>query len=79
MHWVQSNSVFHIKHESIIDFFDGTPESSQEHCHMSRGNVSSSQQHETSLCTTNHLEMRPDYPSLAPEQSRISHHTLQVA
>ena len=58
---------------------DGTPESPQEHPHKSRRTLMSPQECEIALCSPNQLEMKPDSPALAPEQSPICHHTQQVA
>ena len=58
--------MFHIKHERILDFLEGNPESPQEHCHKSKGTLISPQLHESALVTPTQLEMRAD--SLASTQ-----------
>ena len=68
---MQSNSVFHIKHERSLHFLNGTPESVQEHWHKSSGLLRSPQKDKRGPCTPNHLEMRPDSPALAPEPSHF--------
>ena len=78
LQWVQSNSVFSIKHVRSLDLLDGTTESPQEHCHKSRGTLISLQQCKIVLCTPNQLEMTPVSPALAPWPSHIPHQTRQV-
>ena len=71
MHYVQSNSMFRIKHIRSFDLLDGTPESPKEHYHKSRTTLMSPQECELAWCTPNHLEIKPDSPALAPEPSRV--------
>ena len=67
--------MFPIKHVRSLDLLDGTPDSPQEHCHKSRRTVMSPQEWEITQCTPNQLEMKTDFPALAPEPSRIPQHT----
>ena len=73
MHCMQSNSVLPIKHVRNLHLLHGTPESSQEHCHKSRGTLMSPQQWEIAQCTPNLLEVKPDSPALAAVLSRFPH------
>ena len=68
-----------IKHVRSNELLDGTPESLQEHSHKSRRKLMSPQEWKIALFTTNQIEMKPDSPALAPDQSRVPHHTLLVA
>ena len=77
MHYVQSNSMFPIKHVRSLDLLDGTPGSPKEHCHKARGTLMSPQECEIARCTPNQLEMKRDSPALAPEPSRVPHLTRQ--
>ena len=79
MHCMQSNSVFPIKHVRTLDLLDGTPESPQKHCHKPRRTLMSPEEYQIAQCTPNQVEMKPDFPALAPEPSRIPHDTRQVA
>ena len=58
-----------------LDLLDGTPYSPQEHPQKSRRTLMSQQEWEIAHCSPNQLEMMPDSPALAPEQSPIPHHT----
>ena len=58
---------------------EGTPESPQEHPHKSRRTLMPLQECEIAQCRPNKLEMTPDSPALAPEQSPVPHHTRKVA
>ena len=58
---------------------DGTPESTQENCHKTRGTLLSPQECKIAWYTPSQLEMKPISPSLTPELSRVPHHTEQVA
>ena len=78
-HYMQSNSVFPIRHGRSIDFLEETPERPQGHCHKSRWTMKSQQQQERAQCTPNQLEMRPDSPALAPEPSLVPHQIRHVA
>ena len=62
-----------------LDLPDGTTESPQEHCQSMRKILMSPQEYKIPRCTPNQLEMKPIYPSLAPELSCVPHHTEQVA
>ena len=53
------NSVFHIKQVRSLDLLDGTPESPQEHWHMSSGTLMSLQESEIARCTPNQVKMKP--------------------
>ena len=64
--------MFPIKHVRSLDLLHGTPESPQQHCHKSRRTLMSPQECKIPRCTTNQLEMNPDSPALAPEQSPCS-------
>ena len=79
MHWVQSNSVFPIKHVRGLDLLDGTLESRPENPHTSRRTLMSQQECEIAWCSPNQLEIKPHSPALAPEQFPVPHHTRQVA
>ena len=79
LHWVQSNSVFPIKHVRSFNVLDGTPESPQDHCHKTRGTLMSPQECKIAQCSTCHLEMKPISPSLAPWLSRVPQNTVKVA
>ena len=70
--------MFHIKHIKSLDLLDGTPESPQEHCDKSRRTLMSQQECEIAQSPQNQLEMKPDSPALAPEPTRLPHHTRQV-
>ena len=72
---MQSNSMFPIKHVRSLDLLDVTPESPKEHCHKSRWTLMPRQEGEIAWCTPNQLEMKRETPALAPEPSRIPHHT----
>ena len=76
---MQSNPVFPIKYIRSLDYLDGTLESSQEHCHMKRSTLISTQEGKTAQCTPNQFEMKPISPSLAPWRSRVPQHTVQAA
>ena len=67
--------MFPIKLIRSLDLIDGTPESPQEHSHMSRRTLISLQECEIAQCNPNILELKPDSPALAPEPSRIPHNT----
>ena len=58
---------------------DGTPESPQDHCHKMRGTLLSPQEYKVARCTPSQLEMKPISPTLAPQLSRVPHHSEQVA
>ena len=58
---------------------DGTQESPQDHCHKTRGTLLLPQECKRAQCTPSHLEVKPISPSLAPQLSRVPHHTEQVA
>ena len=79
MYCMQSNSVFPIKQGRSLDLLDETLESLQEHAHKSRRTLMSLQECEIARCSPNQLEMKPDSPALAPEQSPISHQTGEMA
>ena len=67
-----------IKHVRSLDLLDGTPESPQEHCHKARGSQRSPQERAIVRCTPNHLKLRPDSASLAPDPYHVRHQTRQV-
>ena len=75
LHCVQINSKFPIKHVRSLDLLDGTPVSTQEHCHKSRKTLMSLQKCEIARCNPNQLEKKCDSHALGPEPSRIPHHT----
>ena len=52
---------------------DGTPESTQEHCHKTRRTLMSPQEWEIAWSTPNQLEMNPISPALSPETSHVPH------
>ena len=79
MHCMRSNSVFPIKTGRSLNLLDETPESSQEHPHKSRRTLMSLQEYEIARGSPNQLEMKPDSPALAPEQSPVPHQTRQMA
>ena len=79
LHCMQSNSRFPIKHIRILDLFDGTSESPQEHPHKSRMTLMSPKECEIVRCITNQLEMMPDSIVLDLLQSPTAHHTRHVA
>ena len=54
---------------------DGTPESTQEHCHKSRRTLMSLQKCKIAWWTPNQLEMKAESPAWDPEQSCVPHHT----
>ena len=66
LHCVQSNCVFPIKHVTILDLIDWTPESPQQHCHKTRRKLISPQECKIAPCTQNQIEMRPISLALAP-------------
>ena len=76
---LQSNSMFHIKHERRLDFLYGTPESPQEHHHKSRRTPRSLLQLKRTPCTPNHLEMRANSHSSIGEESYCSTHPESAA
>ena len=67
--------MFPIKDVRSLDLLDGTPESPQELCLMSRRTLMSMQECEISQCGPNQLEIKPASTALAPEPSRIPHLT----
>ena len=67
------------KHVRSLHLLDGTPQSSEEHPHMSRRTLMSPQECEIARCSPNQLEMMPNSPALAPKQSSVAHHKRQVA
>ena len=62
MHWVQSNSVFPIKHVRRLNVLDGTTESLKDHCHKTRGSLLSPQECKIARCMPSQLEMKPISP-----------------
>ena len=60
-----------IKHVRSLDLLGGTPESPQEHPHISRRTLMSPQQCEIAQCSPNQLEMMLDSPALALEHSPV--------
>ena len=75
LQWVQSNSLFPIKHVRSLNLLEGTLESPPEHPHMSRITLMSPQKCEIAWCSPNQLEIMPDSPPLPPEQFTLPHHT----
>ena len=75
MHCWHSNSVLPIKHVRSLALLDGTPDNPQEHPHNSGRTLMLTQGCEIDRCSPNQLEMMPDSPALAPEQSSIPHRT----
>ena len=67
--------MFPIKEVRSLDLLDGTPESPQEHAHMSSRTRMSPQEFEITQCRTNQLEMMPDSPALTPELYSIPNYT----
>ena len=72
---------FHVPHQTCkeLDLLDGTPESTQEHCHKSRRTLMSPQEREIAPRTPNQVKMKADSPALAPEPSCIPHHKRKVS
>ena len=57
----------------------GTTESPPEIPHKSRRTLMSPQECDIVQSSPNQLEIKPDYPALAPEQFPVPHHARQVA
>ena len=68
-----------MKHVRNLDLLNGTPESPQEHSHMSRRKLMSPQECQIDWCTPNQNEMKPNSPAFAPEPSHVPNHAQQVA
>ena len=79
MHWVQSNSMFPIKHVRGLDLLDRTLEIPPEDPHTSRRTLMSPQECEIAQCSPNQLEVMPHSPALVPEQFPVSQHRRQEA
>ena len=58
---------------------DGTEENPQDHNHKMRGTLLSPQEIKIVRFSPSQLEMKPISTSLAPQLSRVLHHTEQVA
>ena len=58
---------------------DGTTEGPSEIPHKSRRTLMSPQECEIARGSPNELEIKPNFPALAPEQFPFPHHTRQVA
>ena len=76
---MQSNSFFPIKHVRTLDLLDGTTESPREIPQKSRRTLMSLQEYEIPGGSPNQLKIKPYFPALAPEQSRVPHQKRKVA
>ena len=75
---MQSNSLFRIKQGRRLDLPDRTSESPPEIPDKSRRTLMSPQECDIARGSPNELEIKPDFPALAPEQVTVRHHKRQV-
>ena len=67
--------MFHIKRERSLDFLDGTPEKTQDHCLKSSGILRSLEQQERAPWTPYQLEMRAQSLASTQEEYQLSKST----